>query len=187
MHRARPGEVIFIAVVGSLGVNFELVVTPEIEPFPRINDSDVSGDLVFEEIHRSFLPLQEFVFGRCVLRDLEKSGETLHGIEAGGGSTLVAFGNLLQNDELDFVSGQSCCHRLELPYEGAAGLLKSGLGDHGVDQHGGEANTLGFADHLCFVVAFAARHPSTHEEDDSRFGGDDFLENAFVQCHHFGS
>ena len=159
------GEVIFVPIIGSLGVDFELIAVWEKELPAGINDFHIPGGLIFEKLHGPFLSFQKFLFGGGELRDLEETSESFHRIKTGGGPPFVAFGNLLKKGEGNSVTGQSRCHRLELPDEGAAGLLKSGLGNNRVDQHCGETEALGFADHFRIVVAFATRHPSAHEED----------------------
>jgi hypothetical protein len=57
VHCAGPGKVVFIAIVGSFSINFELITIPGKELAARINNPDIFGSLIFKELHRPFLPL----------------------------------------------------------------------------------------------------------------------------------
>tara|TARA_B100001063_G_scaffold231710_1_gene246079 strand:- start:119 stop:292 length:174 start_codon:yes stop_codon:yes gene_type:complete len=57
VHCAGPGKVVFIAIVGSFSINFELITIPEKELAARIDNPDIFGSLIFKELHRPFLPL----------------------------------------------------------------------------------------------------------------------------------
>ena len=57
VHCASPSKVVFISIVGSFSINFELITIPGEKLAARIDDSDIFRSLIFEEVHRSFLPL----------------------------------------------------------------------------------------------------------------------------------